>query len=145
MTSVEQSRKDGIRVTTYAGPGAEPEMHTVPWPKVRPKGALIRIGACGVCGTDQHILKDITLLGSWAFTANDLALGVQMLDVTRNKYPWRKMQTVYPFSVDGVKDAVADAMAMKTVKSTILPHDDMIDNLADAWLGACLNRFCAHG
>ena len=30
-------RKDGIRVTTYAGPGAEPEMHTVPWPKVPPR------------------------------------------------------------------------------------------------------------
>ena len=49
--------KQDIRVTTYAGPGAKPVMHTVPWPKVPPKGALIKIGACGVCGTDQHILK----------------------------------------------------------------------------------------
>ena len=32
-------------------------MREVPWPKVPPKGALIQIGACGVCGTDQHILK----------------------------------------------------------------------------------------
>ncbi|MEM7430038.1 MAG: alcohol dehydrogenase catalytic domain-containing protein, partial [Pseudomonadota bacterium] len=32
-------------------------MNEVPWPKVPPKGALIKIGACGVCGTDQHILK----------------------------------------------------------------------------------------
>ncbi len=46
-----------IRVTTYDGPGAEPVMREVPWPKVPPKGALIQIGACGVCGTDQHILK----------------------------------------------------------------------------------------
>ena len=46
-----------IRVTTYAGPGAEPEMRVVPWPAVPKKGALIKIGACGVCGTDQHILK----------------------------------------------------------------------------------------
>ena len=45
-----------IRVTTYDGPGAEPVMREVPWPKVPPKGALIQIGACGVCGTDQHIL-----------------------------------------------------------------------------------------
>ena len=35
----------------------EPVMREVPWPKVPPKGALIQIGACGVCGTDQHILK----------------------------------------------------------------------------------------
>lgn len=49
--------KPTIRVTTHAGPGAGPVMNEVPWPKVPPKGALIKIGACGVCGTDQHILK----------------------------------------------------------------------------------------
>ena len=45
-------KRDKIRVTTFAGPGADPLMHEVPWPKVPPKGALIQIGACGVCGTD---------------------------------------------------------------------------------------------
>src|SRR6266850_5352565 len=34
---------------------------------------------------------------SWAFTENDLALGVQMLHHARNKYPWFEMQTLYPF------------------------------------------------
>jgi len=29
------------------------------------------------------------------------------------------MQTLYPFSEEGISRAVADAMAMKTVKSTI--------------------------
>ncbi len=60
-------------------------------------------------------------MGSWAFTANDLALGVQMLDKTRNKYPWLEMQTLYPFTQDGVERAVDDAMNMRTVKSTIIP------------------------
>src|SRR4051794_15943436 len=46
-----------IRVATFAGPGAEPVMQTVPWPDVPKKAALIQIGACGVCGTDLHILK----------------------------------------------------------------------------------------
>ena len=46
-----------IRVTTYDGPGADPVMREVGWPKVPAKGALIKIGACGVCGTDQHILR----------------------------------------------------------------------------------------
>jgi D-arabinose 1-dehydrogenase-like Zn-dependent alcohol dehydrogenase len=49
--------KAKIRVTTYDGPGADPVMREVAWPKVPAKGALIQIGACGVCGTDQHILK----------------------------------------------------------------------------------------
>ncbi len=46
-----------IRVSTFAGPGAVPVIRTVPWPKVGNKAALIKIGACGVCGTDLHILK----------------------------------------------------------------------------------------
>ena len=50
-------KADHIRVCTYAGPGADPVIQTVPWPKVPKKAALLQIGACGVCGTDQHILK----------------------------------------------------------------------------------------
>jgi threonine dehydrogenase-like Zn-dependent dehydrogenase len=46
-----------IRVCTYDGPGAQPVIRTVPWPKIPKKGALIKVGACGVCGTDLHILK----------------------------------------------------------------------------------------
>jgi hypothetical protein len=45
-----------IRVCTCDGPGAQPVIRTVPWPKIPKKGALIKVGACGVCGTDLHIL-----------------------------------------------------------------------------------------
>lgn len=46
-----------IRVATFDGPGAAPEIRRVPWPRVPDKAALIQIGACGVCGTDLHILE----------------------------------------------------------------------------------------
>ena len=46
-----------IRVATFAGPGAQPVIRSVPWPKIPKRAALIKIGACGVCGTDLHILK----------------------------------------------------------------------------------------
>ncbi|NJO37959.1 MAG: alcohol dehydrogenase catalytic domain-containing protein, partial [Rhizobiales bacterium] len=46
-----------VRVATFDGPGAKPMIRTVPRPAVPPKAALIQIGACGVCGTDLHILK----------------------------------------------------------------------------------------
>ena len=36
-----------IRVCTYDGPGAQPVIRTVPWPKIPKKGALIKVGACG--------------------------------------------------------------------------------------------------
>src|SRR5665213_421238 len=52
VSSMEQ-----IRVCTYDGPGAQPVIRNVPWPKIPKKAALIKVGACGVCGTDLHILK----------------------------------------------------------------------------------------
>ena len=43
--------KSSIRVATLAGPRAKPVIETVPWPKIDARSALIKIGACGVCGT----------------------------------------------------------------------------------------------
>jgi NADPH:quinone reductase-like Zn-dependent oxidoreductase len=152
-----------IRVCTYDGPGAKPVIRNVPWPKIPKKGALIKVGACGVCGTDLHILKGhwpkplpwpFTLgheiggvlvevgsefcedfmskplkVGSKVMTrrCNDLPLGVDMLYRTRHKYPWLEMQTIYPFTEEAIGRAVADAMAMKTVKSTIVPWPELVE------------------
>jgi len=70
--------------------------------------------------------KDINVLGFWGITGNDLPLAVGMLYRTRGKYPWLGMQTLYPFSEEGIGRAVADAMAMKTVKSTIVPWPELV-------------------
>ena len=50
-------RNSTIRVATFAGPGAAPVIRSVEWPHIPKEAALIAIGACGVCGTDLHILK----------------------------------------------------------------------------------------
>lgn len=98
---------------------------------LRDGGTYVEMGQftdAGAISTNWHRIctKDLNVLGSWAFTANDLPLGVDMLYQARDKYPWRDMQTLFPFTESGVKDAVSQAMAMKTVKSTIIPFDDMI-------------------
>ena len=46
-----------VRVATFDGPGEPPIIREVPKPEVPPRAALIRVAACGVCGTDLHILK----------------------------------------------------------------------------------------
>jgi threonine dehydrogenase-like Zn-dependent dehydrogenase len=97
---------------------------------LRNGGTYVEMGQftdAGSIQTSWHRIctKDLNVLGSWAFTANDLPLGVEMLYKARDKYPWRKMQTLFPFTLAGVKDAVAQAMAMKTVKSTIVPFPDL--------------------
>jgi len=50
-----------------------------------------------------------------------------MLYRTRHKYPWLDMQTVYPLTQAGVTQAVEDAMAMRTVKSTIVPFPELVE------------------
>ncbi len=70
--------------------------------------------------------EDINVLGSRGFTGHDMPLGVDMLYRTRAKYPWREMQTLYPLSEEGIGRAVAEAMAMKTVKSTIVEWPDLV-------------------
>ena len=69
---------------------------------------------------------------SWAFTENYLALGVQILHHARNKYPWFEMQTLYPFDKTGVR--TANAMAMGTVKSTIVPFPHLLEAWRASWL-----------
>ena len=97
---------------------------------LRDGGTYVEMGQftdAGSIETSWHRIctKDINVLGSWAFTANDLPLGVDMLYRTRDKYPWLEMQTVYPFDQEGVSQAIQDAMAMKTVKSTIVPWQEL--------------------
>ena len=98
---------------------------------LRDGGTYVEMGQftdAGSIETNWHRIctKDLNVLGSWAFTANDLPLGVDMLDRARDRYPWHDMQTLFPFSEAGVADAINQAMAMKTVKSTIVPFEDMV-------------------
>lgn len=98
---------------------------------LRDGGTYVEMGQftdAGSIETSWHRIctKDLNVLGSWAFTANDLPLGVDMLYQAKDRYPFRDMQTLFPFTIDGVKDAVGQAMAMKTVKSTIVPFDNLL-------------------
>ena len=62
-----------IRVSTYDGPGAEPVIREVPWPKVEGKAALIQVGAC------ETLLEDSTRLAA--------ALGAANVAVTLEIWP----------------------------------------------------------
>lgn len=57
MQGTEKVTTKTVRVATFDGPGARPQVCTVPRPAVPDRAALIQIGACGVCGTDLHILR----------------------------------------------------------------------------------------
>jgi threonine dehydrogenase-like Zn-dependent dehydrogenase len=97
---------------------------------LRDGGTYVEMGQftdAGAILTNWHRIctKDLNVLGSWAFTANDLPLGVAMLDRARDRYPFYEMQTLFPFTEDGVSEGIAAAMAMGTVKSTIIPFEGL--------------------
>jgi threonine dehydrogenase-like Zn-dependent dehydrogenase len=133
-----KARVEAVR-ETVGGYGADLVMDCSGHPSAGPEGIeFLRDGGtyvemgqftdAGSIETSWHRIctKDVNVLGSWAFTANDLPLGVDMLYRARDRYPWRRMQTLFPFSIAGIKDAVSGAMAMQTVKSTIVPAADLL-------------------
>jgi hypothetical protein len=66
------------------------------------------------------------VLGSWAFTANDIPKGIAMLDRARDRYPWLEMQTRFPFTEQGIGEAIESAIEMRSVKSTIVPAPELV-------------------
>ena len=94
---------------------------------LRDGGTYIEMGQftnAGSIETSWHriCVKDITLLGSWAFTANDIPLGIHMMHRASKRYPWSLMQKEFPFSAEGIVDATESAQAMRCVKATIVPQ-----------------------
>jgi threonine dehydrogenase-like Zn-dependent dehydrogenase len=95
---------------------------------LRDGGTYVEMGQftdAGSIDTNWHrfCVKDINLLGSWAFTANDIPIAIDMLHRARDQYPWEEMQTRFPFTAAGLSDATQSAMAMRCVKATIVPDE----------------------
>lgn len=93
---------------------------------LRDGGTYIEMGQftdAGSIETNWHRIctKDITILASWAFTADDIWSGIKMLERAHRRYPFRDMQTWFPFSEEGICEAIAAARAMRCVKATIVP------------------------
>ena len=99
---------------------------------LRDGGTYVEMGQftdAGAIETNWHRIctKDVNVLGSWAFTANDIPLGIDMLDRARDRYPFYEMQTLFPFTEAGIADAIAAAVEMRSVKSTIVPAPDLAE------------------
>ena len=46
-------------------------------------------------------------------------------DGARHRYPWDRIQTCFPFTEEGIMDAVESAMAMRSVKAAIVPDESI--------------------
>jgi threonine dehydrogenase-like Zn-dependent dehydrogenase len=99
---------------------------------LRDGGTYIEMGQftdAGSVETNWHRIcsKDIRIIGSWAFTADDIPKGIAMLHRTQEHYPWYEMQTIFPFAEEGIAEAIAAAMEMRSVKSTIVVAPELVE------------------
>lgn len=97
---------------------------------LRDGGTFVEMGQftdAGSIETNWHriCVKDINVLGSWAFNPNDIPLGIQMLQRVGDRYPWHLMQKLFPFSEEGIAQATEQAMAMRCLKATIVPQENI--------------------
>ena len=98
---------------------------------LRDGGTYVEMGQftdTGSIETNWHrfCAKDMKLVGSWGLTARDVSPGIDMLDRARNRFPWEKMQTRFPFSEEGIQDAIDSALEMRSVKSTIIVDESLL-------------------
>jgi threonine dehydrogenase-like Zn-dependent dehydrogenase len=133
--------RERIRVVReiVGGYGADLVMDCAGHPTAGPEGIeMLRNGGtyvemgqftdAGAIETNWHRIctKDLTVLGSWAFTENDIPIGIAMLARARERYPWAEMQTLFPFTAEGVSDAIRAAIDMRSVKSTIVTSPTLL-------------------
>ena len=112
---------------------------------LRDGGTYVEMGQftdAGAIETNWHRIctKDINVLGSWAFTANDIPQGVAMLDRARDRYPWYEMQTLFPFTEAGLGEAIArrDGHAHRQVDDRSV-RGSGLDDAGTFATGSCLS------
>jgi threonine dehydrogenase-like Zn-dependent dehydrogenase len=95
---------------------------------LRDGGTLVEMGQftdAGSIDTNWHRIctKDVTICGSWAFTANDIPPGIDLMHRIQDAYPWHLVQQIFPFSEQGIVDATTAAIEQRCLKATIVPGD----------------------
>ena len=128
----EEAREQVLEVT--GGRGADLVIECSGHPSSGPEGIeMLRDGGSYVemgqftdassIETNWHrfCVKDVNILGSWAFTANDIPLAINLLHRVKDRYPWDLIQMEFPFSEEGIYAATQAAMEMRCVKATIIP------------------------
>jgi threonine dehydrogenase-like Zn-dependent dehydrogenase len=107
---------------------------------LRDGGTYVEMGQftdAGSIETNWHRIcsKDLNVLGSWAFTANDIPMGIAMLERARDRYPWYEMQSLFPLSEQGIAEAIQAALDMRSVKSTIVPSPELLEETVPSSTG----------
>ena len=85
---------------------------------LRDGGTYVEMGQftdAGSIDTNWHrmCLKEVQILGSWAFTPDEVDQAITNLYTVQNDYDWARLQRKFPLSESGVANAIASASAME--------------------------------
>ncbi|HYB90333.1 MAG TPA: zinc-binding dehydrogenase [Candidatus Binataceae bacterium] len=65
-----------MRAARFHGPGTEIKIEEVPYPLPGPGEVVVRVAACGICGTDVHFLEGMPVPGGLPFTLGHEPSGI---------------------------------------------------------------------
>ena len=93
---------------------------------LRDGGTMVEMGQftdAGPIETNWHRIctKDVTVVGSWAFTPNDIPRGIDLMHRIADRYPWELVQQTFPLTADGITAATTAAGRQECLKATIVP------------------------
>ena len=99
---------------------------------LRDGGTYIEMGQftdAGSIETNWHRIctKDVTFARQLGLYRRRYLDRVTMLHRAGHKYPLQEMQMRFPFSEEGITEAVTAAREMRCVKATIVPHPELVD------------------
>ena len=83
---------------------------------LRDGGTFVEMGQftdAGSFDTSWHrfCTKEIQLLGSWAFTPDEVAQAMRDLHAIQSDHPWPSLHTRFPLSAEGVTAAITGQRA----------------------------------
>ena len=93
---------------------------------LRDGGTFVEMGQftdAGSFDTSWHrfCTKEIQLLGSWAFTPDEVAQAMRDLHAIQSDHPWPSLHTRFSLSAEGVTAAISAATRMTCLKATVVP------------------------
>ena len=93
---------------------------------LRDGGTFVEMGQftdAGSFDTSWHrfCTKEIQLLGSWAFTPDEVAQAMRDLHAIQSDHDWPRLHTNFALSEEGVSAALTAATRMAALKATVVP------------------------
>jgi threonine dehydrogenase-like Zn-dependent dehydrogenase len=135
IQEVEKEERIGKVIEVTKGLGADVVMECAGAPEAVPEGIeMVRDGGVYVemgqftdmgsvlTNWNRICSKDLTIVGSWAYTPENIPDAISLIDRCLHKYPWHKIQShIFRLEPEEILSAIKMAQRWECMKATIVP------------------------